>query len=121
MANGGEWTCIGGATLSDRRAGGWSAELVPPAPDTDPGPPPSAVGRTESEAAIRDEFDAFVSQVRGRVEQGARDYGDRSFDLPPARLLKEIHEEVLDVCGWAFIAHVKIKRMEARLSRLGTE
>ena len=32
-------------------------------------------------------FDRFVEMLRDRLAQGARDYGDRPLDLPPAELL----------------------------------
>ena len=44
-------------------------------------------------------FELFVQQLRARLAQGAREYGDSSFDRPTAELLDEIEEELVDVAG----------------------
>jgi hypothetical protein len=58
-------------------------------------------------------FPEFVEQVRARLAQGAREYGDRSFDRPISELLGEIEQELLDVCGWSFLLWCKLRALQA--------
>ena len=44
-----------------------------------------------------DRFPAFIGQLLARLEQGAREYGDRSFTRPPSELLAELEQELLDL------------------------
>ena len=60
-------------------------------------------------------FDTFAAMVAERLEQGRRQYGDRSFELPPSELASEIEEELADVCGWAFVLWTRVRRLRARL------
>jgi len=62
-----------------------------------------------------DAFDGFVSAVRQRLEAGRVAYGDKSFNRPPAELVREIQAELLDVCGWSFILY---QRLDAVLAAL---
>ena len=121
---------IAGAHLSDRRLDGWSVDLVPPAPDTDPGPPPSAVGAlAPDEDSIVDRFyPGFERRQRTRLARGAVEYGDMSFDRNPSDLIEEQIEEAVDTMTWVFPIYVRLVRMkekalamEERLSRLGIE
>lgn len=59
---------------------------------------------------------AFAASVRARLEAGARAYGDASFERSPAELVGEIEQEVLDVCGWAFVLHERLRRLRARIA-----
>lgn len=59
-------------------------------------------------------FDAFVAAVRARLEAGRAQYGDRSFERPPAELLGEIGQEALDLAGWGFVLFERLRRLEAR-------
>lgn len=38
-----------------------------------------------------------------RLDAGAREYGDRSFGLPPEDLRSEVLEELVDVTTWLFV------------------
>ena len=40
-------------------------------------------------------FDGFVREVRQRLEAGRREYGDQSFQRPPAELVQELQQEGL--------------------------
>lgn len=60
-----------------------------------------------------DRFPAFVAELRGRLEAGARAYGDRSFDRAPAELLGELEQEALDLAGWGFVLFERIRRARA--------
>lgn len=53
---------------------------------------------------------AFASAVRSRLDAGRAAYGDRSFTLNPADLVREVQAELLDVCGWSYIL---FQRLEA--------
>ena len=52
---------------------------------------------------------AFVKATSARLEAGRRDYGDRSFSLPPAELAREVEEELFDVAAWSFILWTRIR------------
>ena len=56
-----------------------------------------------------DSFAAFMRGVASRLEAGAREYGDVSFERPATELLSEIEEELLDVCAWSFIAWTRLR------------
>jgi len=60
-------------------------------------------------------FGTFTALVAERLEQGRRQYGDRSFTRPPAELASEIEEELADVCGWAYVLWCRVRRLKARL------
>jgi len=60
-----------------------------------------------------EDFPAFATDVRRRIEQGA--LGEKSFSTDPQRLLEEISEELLDVCGWAYTLHCRLNKMRAAL------
>ena len=60
----------------------------------------------------------FWLRLRERLEAGARSYGDASFGREPAELAGEIEQELLDVCGWAFVLWCRLRRL-APLLRLG--
>jgi hypothetical protein len=53
----------------------------------------------------------FAAAVEARLEQGRREYRDCSFSLAPAELVREIEEELLDVCAWSFIAWSRLRRL----------
>jgi len=55
-----------------------------------------------------------MQAVRLRMDQGREAYEDQSFTRPPEALAGEIKEELLDVCGWAFI-------LRCRVAAIGTE
>jgi hypothetical protein len=59
----------------------------------------------------------FWLRLRERLEAGARSYGDGSYRREPAELAGEIEQELLDVCGWAFILWCRLRRL-APLLRL---
>jgi hypothetical protein len=53
--------------------------------------------------------------VRARLKAGQQSYGDASFQRSPAGLVGEIEQELLDVCGWAFVLHERLRRLRAAL------
>jgi hypothetical protein len=56
-------------------------------------------------------FLKFVDKVLHRLKAGQREYGDKSFSMEPDVLLTEIEEEILDICGWAYILHVRMEKL----------
>jgi hypothetical protein len=76
----------------------------------------SASGETSprGHAAIS-QFPDFCSAVSARLAAGAREYGDVSFARPPAELLGEIEQELLDVFGWGFILWWQLQEIRRRL------
>jgi hypothetical protein len=57
---------------------------------------------------------SFATALCEKLARGAREYGDGSFERSPSELLGEIQEELLDVCGWAFVMLVRLKALENR-------
>ena len=60
--------------------------------------------------------EAFFSRVVARLEQGRREYGDRSFYRPAAELLDEIQQELEDVCGWSVILWSRLQHLRDDLA-----
>jgi hypothetical protein len=56
-------------------------------------------------------FPTFAAAVEGRLQQGAKAYGDRSFQQPPDMLIGEIEQELLDVCAWSFILWCRVRAL----------
>lgn len=54
----------------------------------------------------------FAETLHKRLEAGEREYGDASFSKAPTALIGEIAEELLDVCGWAFVLWVRLQRLQ---------
>jgi hypothetical protein len=60
--------------------------------------------------------EAFFERVRSRLEQGERDYGNKSFHRPYGKLLDEIQQELEDVCGWSAILWSRLQRLRDELT-----
>jgi hypothetical protein len=67
---------------------------------------------------MTDRWPDFAARVAARLEAGARQYGNGSFARPPAELVGEIEEEVLDVCAWSFILWCRLRRLHGKLVRV---
>lgn len=67
------------------------------------------------EPKYRSVFPEFVETLRERMEQGFKEYGDKSFDRPGMELIDELEEEVLDICGWGLILYTKICELKVRI------
>jgi hypothetical protein len=61
------------------------------------------------------ELAQFWLRLRERLEAGAQNYGGASFRRAPAELAGEIEQELLDVCGWAFVLWCRLRRLRAVL------
>lgn len=56
-------------------------------------------------------FNQFIEELKEKMDAGHREYGDGSFGLPPEKLIKELKEEALDICGWGMILWVRLEEM----------
>jgi hypothetical protein len=61
------------------------------------------------------ELAQFWARLRERLEAGARSYGEASFGREPAELAGEIEQELLDVCGWAFVLWCRLRHLRTVL------
>ena len=68
-----------------------------------------------------DAFPAFVAAVRARLEHGRLTFGETGFAREPGELVGEIREELLDVCGWAFILATRVDALGAALGEQAGE
>lgn len=57
----------------------------------------------------------FLASLDARLDQGAKDYGEKSFSRSLPELLGELEQELLDQAGWAYVSWCKIQRMKAAL------
>lgn len=67
---------------------------------------------------LPEDVDAFVQQLRERLEVGARQYGDTSFRRPLGELLTEIQAELCDVAGWGLLLWVRIQRLREAVEQV---
>lgn len=58
-------------------------------------------------------IDLFLTEIGRRLEEGSREYGDRSFGRSAADIMGELREEAFDVPGWLFVLVEKFNRMGA--------
>ena len=57
--------------------------------------------------------DLFYAQCNARLQQGAREYGDKSFYNTSASLTNDINEELLDIANWSAIFATTCEDVEA--------
>ena len=60
-------------------------------------------------------FAEFARAVNARLEAGRASYGDVSFSRHPAVLCGEVEQELLDVCGWAYVLWVRMRALRDAL------
>jgi hypothetical protein len=77
-----------------------------------------AIG-TGTDGAWHEGWGHFLALVFKRLEQGQAAYGDKSFGRPPAELVDEIGQELLDTAAWAFIAWARLQATKRKLRELG--
>ena len=63
-----------------------------------------------------DRFPEFAEAICKRLEKGQAEYGDRSFCADPEILLREIREELEDICGWSYVTWCRIQKLEQALA-----
>jgi hypothetical protein len=64
------------------------------------------------------DFPEYASRVLLRLEEGARTYGDKSFEHSSSRLVDEIEQELLDVLGWGYVLWTRMRTLRAQLERI---
>ena len=57
------------------------------------------------------EWVQFSLRLKQRLEAGAKQYGDVSFRRDLGELTGEIEQELLDVCGRAFVLWCRLRRL----------
>ena len=55
---------------------------------------------------------SFANALCEKLARGHREYGDVSFGREPWELKQEIREELLDICGWAYVMLVRLEALE---------
>jgi hypothetical protein len=65
-----------------------------------------------------DDIDRFVQSLRRRLEVGAREHGDASFQRPPVELVDEIQQELEDVCGWSLLLWIRLDRLRGKVDSI---
>jgi hypothetical protein len=74
-----------------------------------------------SDEALK-QFPQFVASIQARLETGKHEYGDSSFYKHPTLIIGSIQEELLDVCGWAFILYYQLLNIKEQLKEMeGTQ
>jgi hypothetical protein len=73
---------------------------------------------SKSRRSLAEDFPIFMEEVLSRAIEGAKTYGDHSYDRPKAELIDEIMQECADVCGWSFILWARLFHMKHKLSEL---
>ncbi|MCX8012935.1 MAG: hypothetical protein N3A02_01425 [Rectinema sp.] len=68
---------------------------------------------------IRTRFPEFCDRIRERLIAGATEYGDASFSRKSDELLEEIQQELLDVCGWAWILYERLDVIKKQIETFG--
>ena len=58
----------------------------------------------------------FHAKMASRMRVGQREYGDRSFELSPLRLIDEIQQELIDVANWSFVLWQRLEQMRVAIS-----
>jgi hypothetical protein len=64
------------------------------------------------------DFPEYASRVLLRLEEGARTYGDKSFEHSSSRLVNEIEQELLDVLGWGYVLWTRMRKLRGELVSL---
>lgn len=64
------------------------------------------------------EFAQFVLVLHDKLERGEQTYGNASFDRPLPRTLDELLEELVDICGWAWVMFVRIEALKESLTTM---
>jgi len=64
------------------------------------------------------EFSEFTQALYERLGRGEAEYGEASFQRPPAVLVDEISEELLDVCGWSWLLWCRLRELKRKLEQV---
>lgn len=55
---------------------------------------------------------AFFAELDAKLDAGARQYGERSFERPAPELIAELQAEALDIAGWGWILWDRLERLK---------
>lgn len=64
------------------------------------------------------EFVTFSADLLAKLQLGEQTYGTAGFDRPNERLIEEVQEELIDVCGWSFILWCKLQALKPQVAVL---
>lgn len=59
----------------------------------------------------------FLYRLQKRLQKGAVEYGDASFDKPIPETIEQLMEEVEDIAGWAFVLWGNLHKRLDRIRR----
>lgn len=59
----------------------------------------------------------FIDGIAKRLDEGANEYGDKSYSKDNVELLEEVRQELYDIPGWLTIFQVKIENDNFLTSR----
>lgn len=65
-----------------------------------------------------DKLPAFMDRVHRKMIRGQAEFEDRSFSYDPIRLLNEIQDELVDVCGWSYTLWRRLEDMKDEIGRV---
>jgi hypothetical protein len=60
-------------------------------------------------------FIKFLTQIEQKMDRGRLEYGDSSFQKDTIPLLKDIQEELVDICGWSIILWTRLEKLKEAL------
>lgn len=60
----------------------------------------------------------FITALHAKLDKGAVEHGDKSFELSPVQLLEELQAEALDLAGWGWILWDRLERLKKRAEGL---
>ena len=61
---------------------------------------------------MKDSRAAFFAALEKKLQAGAIEHGDKSFDLPAPALIAELQAEALDLAGWGWILWDRLERLK---------
>ncbi len=62
-------------------------------------------------------FKPFVDKLDAKMLEGYKEYGDVSFNRKSTDLIKEIEQELLDICGWSLILWVHLNELKLKVKK----
>ena len=62
-------------------------------------------------------FKEFMNLVDKKNEKGFKIYSDKSFYRKGTKLVDEIEQELLDICGWSMILWIKIRKLRKKVAK----
>jgi len=75
------------------------------------------MARRQRSAAQLSAQERFFIRLKTRLDAGAREYGDRSFDRPCRDIIDEMQQEAEDIAGWGYILWSRLDALRARSDR----